>query len=152
LLLFTKRSAFFFEKKKKNFHSGSAMADNALALRGLVKTFGPTRALDGANLVVERGTIHGLIGQNGAGKSTIIKILGGLYRADEGTIEIEGQSPPSISPRVIEHLGVHIIHQDALLVPSFTVAEALFLGAEPGYGPILAGRRMRRQAEEISGG
>jgi len=58
------------------------MAAEALALRGLVKTFGATRALDGANLVVERGTIHGLIGQNGAGKSTIIKILNGLYRAD----------------------------------------------------------------------
>jgi ribose transport system ATP-binding protein len=127
------------------------VADNALALRDLVKTFGPTRALDGANLVVERGTIHGLIGQNGAGKSTIIKILGGLYRADEGSIEIDGRTPPSISPRVIEHLGVHIIHQEALLPPTFTVAEALFLGAEPGIGPILSGRTMRRRAEEVIG-
>jgi ribose transport system ATP-binding protein len=127
------------------------MADDALALRDLVKTFGATRALDGANLVVERGTIHGLIGQNGAGKSTIIKILGGLYRADAGTITIDGQTPHSISPRVIEHLGVHIIHQEALLVPTFTVAEALFLGAEPGYGPVIAGRSMRRRAEEIIG-
>jgi ribose transport system ATP-binding protein len=127
------------------------VAAEALALRDLVKTFGATRALDGANLVVERGTIHGLIGQNGAGKSTIIKILNGLYRADAGTIAIGGQTPPSISPRVIEQLGVHIIHQEALLPPSFTVAEALFLGAEPSHGPILAGRRMRRRAEEAIG-
>ena len=128
------------------------MAAEALALRGLGKTFGATRALDGANLTVERGTIHGLIGQNGAGKSTIIKILNGLYRADAGTIAIDGQTLPSISPRVIEHLGVHIIHQEALLPPTFTVAEALFLGSEPGYGPILAGRTMRRRAEEAIGG
>jgi ribose transport system ATP-binding protein len=127
------------------------MAAEALALRHLVKTFGATRALDGANLVVERGTIHGLIGQNGAGKSTIIKILNGLYRADAGTIAIDGQIPPSISPRVIEHLGVHIIHQEALLPPTFTVAEALFLGAEPSHGPILAARTMRRRAEEVIG-
>ena len=127
------------------------MATEALALRDLVKTFGATRALDGANLVVERGTIHGLIGQNGAGKSTIIKILNGLYRADAGTIAIGGQISPSISPRVIERLGVHIIHQEALLPLSFTVAEALFLGAEPSHGPILAGRRMRRRAEEAIG-
>jgi ribose transport system ATP-binding protein len=127
------------------------VAAEALALRDLVKTFGATRALDGANLVVDRGTIHGLIGQNGAGKSTIIKILNGLYRADAGTIAIGGQIPPSISPRVIEQLGVHIIHQEALLPPSFTVAEALFLGAEPSHGPIIAGRRMRRRAEEAIG-
>jgi ribose transport system ATP-binding protein len=127
------------------------VATEALALRDLVKSFGATRALDGANLVVDRGTIHGLIGQNGAGKSTIIKILNGLYRADAGTIAIGGQTPPSISPRVIEHLGVHIIHQEALLPPSFTVAEALFLGAEPSHGPILASRRMRRRAEEAIG-
>jgi ribose transport system ATP-binding protein len=127
------------------------VAAEALALRDLVKTFGATRALDGANLVVDRGTIHGLIGQNGAGKSTIIKILNGLYRADAGTIAIGGQIPPSISPRVIEQFGVHIIHQEALLPPSFTVAEALFLGAEPSHGPIIAGRRMRRRAEEAVG-
>jgi ribose transport system ATP-binding protein len=123
----------------------------ALALRDLVKTFGATRALDGANLVVERGTIHGLIGQNGAGKSTIIKILNGLYRADAGTIAIDGQTLSRVSPRAVEHLGVHIIHQEALLPPSFTVAEALFLGAEPSLGPMVAGRTMRRRAEEVIG-
>ncbi|MCB8877014.1 sugar ABC transporter ATP-binding protein [Acidisoma silvae] len=127
------------------------MAEPALALRDLVKTFGATRALDGANLVVERGTVHGLIGQNGAGKSTIIKILGGLYKADGGTIAINGKPLAHVSPRAIEHLGVHIIHQEALLVPTFTVAEALFLGAEPGLGPLLSPRIMRKRAEEVIG-
>ncbi|MCB8882215.1 sugar ABC transporter ATP-binding protein [Acidisoma cellulosilytica] len=127
------------------------MAQPALALRDLVKTFGATRALDNANLVVERGAIHGLIGQNGAGKSTIIKILGGLYKADSGSVTIDGQTLTHVSPRAIEHLGIHIIHQEALLVPSFTVAEALFLGAEPGIGPLLSRRTMRKRAEDIIG-
>lgn len=128
------------------------MPEPALALRNLVKTFGPTRALDDANLVVQRGNVHGLIGQNGAGKSTIIKILGGLYKADAGTVEIGGKRVDDVSPHTVEHLGVHIIHQEALLVPSFTVAEALFLGAEPGIGPFLSPRAMRTRAEEIIGG
>jgi ribose transport system ATP-binding protein len=122
------------------------MADAALELRDLVKTFGATRALDGANLIVERGSIHGLVGQNGAGKSTIIKILGGLYRADAGSITIDGKPLHAPTPRLIEELGVHLIHQEALLVPSFTVAESLFLGTEPGFGPFLAGSRMRKEA------
>jgi ribose transport system ATP-binding protein len=125
------------------------MAEPALALRNLVKTFGTTRALDGATLTVERGTVHGLVGQNGAGKSTIIKILGGLYRADAGSITINGRDLPAPTPRLIEELGVHIIHQEPLLVPSFTVAEALFLGNELSLGPFITRRRMRRQAEEI---
>ena len=56
----------------------------ALAMRGLVKTFGPTRALDNATLEVEPGAVHGLVGQNGAGKSTLIKVLTGFHRGDAG--------------------------------------------------------------------
>jgi ribose transport system ATP-binding protein len=125
------------------------MTEEALALRDIVKTFGATRALDGASLVVQRGTIHGLIGQNGAGKSTIIKILGGLYQFDAGRILIHGEEPRSVTPRLVEELGVHIIHQEALLVPGLTVAEALFLGNELRHGPLLAPFSMRRRAEEI---
>jgi ribose transport system ATP-binding protein len=125
------------------------MTEEALALRDIVKTFGATRALDGASLVVRRGTIHGLIGQNGAGKSTIIKILGGLYQPDAGRILIHGEEPRSVTPRLVEELGVHIIHQEALLVPGLTVAEALFLGNELRHGPLLAPFSMRRRAEEI---
>ena len=78
-------------------------------------------------------TIHGLIGQNGAGKSTMIKILGGLYRADAGSIDIDGRALPHVTPRRHRRVcGVHIIHQEALLLPSFTVAEALFLGQGTG--------------------
>ncbi len=122
--------------------------DEALALRGLVKTFGATRALDNASLVVRRGSVHGLIGQNGAGKSTIVNILNGLLTPEAGSIAVSGKPIGAASPRAIERLGVHIIHQEPLLVPGFTVAEALFLGDEPRQGPFVSWRAMRRRAEQ----
>ncbi|SDP70917.1 sugar ABC transporter ATP-binding protein [Phyllobacterium sp. OV277] len=132
----------------------SPVADNgkyALRLRGLVKRFGGVEALSGATLEVERGTVHGLIGQNGAGKSTLIKILAGLYQPDEGSIEINDISHRRLSAHEVEKLGIHFIHQDRLLVPSFTVGESLFLGREPRLAglPFLDRRTIRKRAEEI---
>lgn len=125
--------------------------DPVLAMRGMVKTFGGVRALDGANLEVELGSIHGLVGQNGAGKSTLIKILAGIHRPDAGTIRIRGSVYHHLTPRQVEHLGIHFIHQDRLLVPTFTVGEAMFLGDEPTIGPLplLNRRRMAQRATEI---
>ncbi len=127
--------------------TGADGSTEALAVHGLVKTFGATRALDDASLVVRRGSVHGLIGQNGAGKSTIVNILNGLVIPDAGTIAVGGSPVVAATPRAIERLGVHIIHQEPLLVPGFTVAEALFLGDEPKRGPVVAWRTMRQRAE-----
>jgi ribose transport system ATP-binding protein len=120
----------------------------ALTMCDIVKTFGGTRALDGANLKVAPGTIHGLIGQNGAGKSTLIKILAGLHPPDSGKIEFAGQLHHHLTPHKVERLGIHFIHQERLLAPSFTVGEALFLGREPWLGPfpLLNRRRMKQEA------
>jgi ABC-type Fe3+/spermidine/putrescine transport system ATPase subunit len=121
-----------------------------LAMHRIVKSFGGVRALGGANLNVQAGTIHGLVGQNGAGKSTLIKILAGIHQPDAGSIEIAGQAYNHLTPHRAEKLGLHFIHQERLLVPTFTVGEALFLGNEPGVGPLplLNRRRMKRQAAE----
>lgn len=102
----------------------------ALAMCGLVKAFGPTRALDGASLTVARGTVHGLVGQNGAGKSTLIKVLAGLVAPDGGTVALDGTEVAGLTPDRAERLGIAFIHQDRLLVPTATVGEALFLGRE----------------------
>ncbi|MEM9442917.1 MAG: ATP-binding cassette domain-containing protein, partial [Pseudomonadota bacterium] len=102
----------------------------AIEMRGIDKTFGPVRALVNADLVVEPGTIHGLVGQNGAGKSTIIKVLAGIYKHDAGRIKVSGQDVPVPTPAGIEALGVHFIHQDRLLSPTSTLAEAIFLRHE----------------------
>ena len=121
----------------------------ALDLEGVTKRFGGVTALEGASLRVERGTIHGLVGQNGAGKSTLIKLLAGIHRPDGGSIAIDGAAADALTPSRAEALGVHFIHQDRLLVPSFTVGEALFLGHEPRLAgtPFLDRRAMARRAE-----
>ena len=121
----------------------------ALSMRGIVKTFGVVKALVGIDFDVARGEIHGLVGQNGAGKSTVIKILAGLFKPDAGSIDIDGVRCDHPTPKRIEDLGVYIIHQDRLLVPSFTVGEALFLGHELGFGGMLDRRRMLKEADRL---
>jgi len=121
----------------------------ALALRDIRKAFGGVQALDGATLVVERGSVHGLVGQNGAGKSTLIKILAGIHHADSGVIEVDGVRQTMLTPARCDQLGVHFIHQDRLLAPSLTVAEALLLGHEPRWSgtPFINRRRLEAQAQ-----
>jgi ribose transport system ATP-binding protein len=121
-------------------------ASTALSVKGLVKDFGGVRALNGANLTVAPGTVHGLVGQNGAGKSTLIKILAGIHQPDSGTISINDEIYVRLNPPLSEKLGIQFIHQERLLVPTFTVAEALFLGAEPRISLWLDRRTMKQQA------
>jgi ribose transport system ATP-binding protein len=122
----------------------------ALALRRITKSFGDVHALDNVSLVVERGSVHGLVGQNGAGKSTLIKVLAGIHTPDAGTIEINGIVQRHLSPYRVERLGIHIIHQDRLLPPTLTVAEALFLGQEPRRRglPLIDRAKLHAQARE----
>ncbi|OWV80800.1 sugar ABC transporter [Rhizobium sp. R634] len=125
--------------------------DDIIRFEGIVKRFGGAQALAGASLFVKRGTIHGLVGQNGAGKSTLIKLLAGLHQPDDGRIEIEGRTFDRLTPHLAEELGIHFIHQDRLLVPTFTVGETLFLGREPRLSgtPFLDRRLMQRRASDI---
>ena len=123
----------------------------ALEMKGLVKRFNRVLALDGAYFEARVGEVHGLVGQNGAGKSTLIKILSGLVRPDAGEIRIGGARVGELTPHRVEAHGVHFIHQDRLLVPTFTVGEALFLGREPRLagGPILDRRGAETEARDI---
>ena len=125
------------------------MIPPALHLQGIAKRFGPTQALDGVDLWVERGSIHGLVGENGAGKSTLIKVLAGIHRADSGTLAIDGQPFTALSPRQVEALGVHFIHQERLLPARFTVGEALFFGHELRCGPFVRRRAQDREAARL---
>ncbi|MCB1883101.1 MAG: sugar ABC transporter ATP-binding protein [Geminicoccaceae bacterium] len=121
----------------------------AIDMTGISKAFGPVKALEGADLKVAYGTIHGLVGANGAGKSTIIKVLAGILTPDAGTILIDGRRVAKPTPASVEALGVHFIHQERLLVPTATVAEAVFLNHEIRFGPFLDGRAMARRAEAL---
>ncbi|RUV06065.1 sugar ABC transporter ATP-binding protein, partial [Mesorhizobium sp. M7A.T.Ca.TU.009.01.3.1] len=118
-------------------------------MSNISKRFGPVRALENANLEIVRGSILGLVGQNGAGKSTIIKVLAGIIKPDSGTIVINGETVTALSPASVEKLGVHFIHQDRLLVPTATVGEAVFLGHEIGFGPFVSRRAMERKAADL---
>jgi ribose transport system ATP-binding protein len=127
----------------------SSGSEYAVTMKGVSKRFGPVQALDKADLLVKRGTILGLVGQNGAGKSTIIKILAGIYKSDTGSIEINGQPISRFTPAIVESRGVHFIHQDRLLVPTATVGEAVFLRHEIGFGPFISRRAMDAKAAAL---
>lgn len=123
--------------------------DMAIEMRGISKIFGVVKALESADLLVAKGSIHGLVGQNGAGKSTIIKVLAGILKPDSGTIAIDGHVATRLTPAAVEKLGVHFIHQDRLLVPTATVGEAIFLNREPGFGPFINHSKMNRMAADL---
>lgn len=120
-----------------------------LRMSGISKAFPGVQALDAVDLEVRRGEVHGLVGENGAGKSTIIKVLAGVYGRDAGHVEIDGEQVAHLTPAVVHDHGVRFIHQELHLVPHFTVAESVFMTQELA-GPIgLRRREMRQRAERF---
>ncbi len=125
------------------------MAGTVLSATGVVKRFGATVALDGADFEVGKGEIVGLVGANGAGKSTLIKILSGALQPDEGEIRIGDEVRHGLTPRIAQRLGVATIYQEPSLVPTLGLAENIVLGREPTHGhALLARRRERLSARE----
>ena len=106
------------------------MAEAAIELIGINKSFGAVQANRDINLVIERGTIRGIVGENGAGKSTLMSILYGFYQADSGEIKVDGKSVSIKSPNDAIALGIGMVHQHFMLVENFTVIENVILGAE----------------------
>ena len=102
-----------------------------LQMSGVQKAFGATRALKNVSFAVAPGEIHALIGENGAGKSTLMKILSGAYRADAGTIAIDGQPFVPENPHHARRAGIAMIYQELTLAPHLSVEENILLGAEP---------------------
>ena len=98
-----------------------------LEVKGLVKEYPGTRALDGVDIQIRRGEIHALLGENGAGKTTLIRSICGASRPTEGQIYIEGRPVELHSPQQAQDLGIAVVHQHFNLVPQLSVAENLFL-------------------------
>lgn len=107
------------------------MGATVLEMRGIAKSFGPTRALNGLNFELKAGEIHALLGENGAGKSTLIKVLGGIHQPDRGEIRIDGKTVGMKGVQDAQAHGIGIIHQEIVLVPYLSIAENIFLGREP---------------------
>ncbi|RWL80720.1 MAG: ABC transporter ATP-binding protein [Mesorhizobium sp.] len=106
------------------------MAQAAIELIGINKSFGAVRANRDINLEVARGTIHGIVGENGAGKSTLMSILYGFYQADSGEIRVGGKPVSIHTSNDAIALGIGMVHQHFMLVDNFTVLENVILGAE----------------------
>lgn len=104
------------------------MSEFAVEMRGIVKRFGAVVANDDIDFSARHGEIHALLGENGAGKSTVMSILSGVYRADEGEIRIRDRQEHIRSPKDAMKLGIGMIHQHFRLVPAMTAAENIVLG------------------------
>lgn len=104
---------------------------SAVEMKGITKTFPGVVANDDIDFVLEKGTVHGLLGENGAGKTVLMSILYGLYRPDKGQILVNCSLVEIDKPSTAIKLGIGMVHQHFMLVPSLTVAENIVLGCEP---------------------
>ena len=102
----------------------------AIETRDLCKRFGDVKANDNVSLVVEQGSVHGIVGENGAGKSTLLKMLFGFYQPNSGDLIVNGQHISFSSPSEAMAAGIAMVHQHFMLVEPFTVLENIILGAE----------------------
>jgi len=107
------------------------VAEKLIEVKNITKRFPGVVANDKVNLSIEEGEIHAIVGENGAGKSTLMNIIYGLYEPTEGEILFKGKPIKINSPLDAINLGIGMVHQHFMLVPSFTVAENIVLGTEP---------------------
>src|ERR687895_2143887 len=106
------------------------MAEALLEARGIVKSFGRVQALRGASFTVHQGEVAALIGDNGAGKSTMVKTLSGVHTPDDGEIRFEGRPVTIANPVAARELGIETVYQDLALAPDLESSANLFLGRE----------------------
>lgn len=126
------------------------MSENIIEFKNISKKFGATIALDQVSLAAKKGEVTGLIGENGAGKSTFIKICGGVISADEGEILYDGESIDINSPNQAEKLGISVVHQELPICENMTVAQNIFLGPYiPGKFIFPDKKYMLKKTEEL---
>ena len=110
------------------------MTEPVLALRSVSKSFGMTAALDDMTLELFPGEVHAIVGENGAGKSTMIKIMTGVHQPTSGRIEIDGQAVVLPGTKAARLRGVAAIYQEPMVFPDLDVTENIFISATAGAG------------------
>jgi simple sugar transport system ATP-binding protein len=118
-------------------------------MRGIVKSFGAVKALGGVDLLLFPGEILGLVGDNSAGKSTLMKILTGAYQRDSGDILIGGEPVHFRSPHESRDVGIEMIYQDFALCGNMDVGQNIFLGRWPRRGPFIDRKKMYSEADAV---
>src|SRR4030042_1145189 len=118
----------------------------ALEIRGMAKAFPGVQALRGVSFAVGSGEVHAVVGENGAGKSPLMKILAGALAPDQGSFLVGGRVMPSFSPEASRRAGVAIIYQEFNLIPHLSVADNICLGREPGAAGWIDRRGVRAVA------
>jgi inositol transport system ATP-binding protein len=126
------------------------MTEPLLRMSGISKRFPGVQALDNVSFEVAPGEIHALLGENVAGKSTLLKILSGAQQPDAGTISLSGSPVTLATPHDAQKLGVVTIYQEFTLAPNMTIAENVFIGREPGVGPFVNWLRMGAETRAIT--
>jgi len=121
--------------------AASAPATPVLALEHAVKSFGAVHAVVDGSIELSGGEAHALVGENGAGKSTMVKLLAGVYQPDGGSLLIDGQPVTLHGPAGAQDAGIAVIYQEPTLFPDLSVAENIFMGRQP----LVAGRRIDRR-------
>ncbi len=125
------------------------MSEYLLKAAGISKSFAGVKALTDVSLEIKPGEIHCLAGENGCGKSTLIKVISGVYQPDAGYIEFDGKKYSNISPLEAINMGIQVIYQDFSIFPNLTVMENLAFNTELAAGRRLVNKkRMRAIAEE----
>ena len=120
-----------------------------ISLKNVHKSFGGVSVLNGVDFDLQKGSVHALVGQNGAGKSTMMKILTGVYTCDSGAIYIDGSKVKMNSYSDAVSHGISLIFQELSLIPTLTVAENIFLNREILEGPFLDKKSMERKAHKL---
>lgn len=113
------------------------MSNYVFEMKNMVKTFGEVKAVIDGNFNLKKGEIHSLIGENGAGKSTMMKLLYGMYDFDAGEITVKGEPVHRITPKKAIEKGIGMVHQEFMLVNELTVLENIILGFEPKKGMMI---------------
>lgn len=113
------------------------MDEYIIEMIDITKSFGDVKAIQNGQFNLRKGEIHSLIGENGAGKSTMMKILYGIHQKDSGIIKIRGKEARELTPKMAIQHGIGMVHQEFMLVGDLTVLENIILGFEPRKGIII---------------
>lgn len=125
------------------------MSASILSLSDISKSYSGVKVLEDIDFDINRGEVHALVGANGAGKSTMIKIISGAVQPDGGSIMYEGKSYSEMTPALSTRIGIEVVYQELNLIPSLSVAENIFLGQELFPNGLFDLKQVYSKAEEV---